>query len=330
MKYALAVVLLLVPVQDEGMKTSEILAWTARESKKKFVVDDQVMVVFGAKKVALGADTLDAARAYESALPLLRTVGLAAVPLEDGSVRLVPANAAGREQLKVYPSVGDLPKADEFCTLVVTLKHLEAREAHAALISLFNPMAIVPVDNARTILASDYASNLRKLVEIIKQIDVARVMATWRISVAILEASSGEASVPEAFKSVDLAAVTSRSAFRLIGDAFARVDIEPLKQPVGPAMVGQQFQKPPVNDVSLRFGGARPLLVEFTGSLRGEKGPTLERFTVRDDKDQSQVGPRLLETRIELRDNEWIVVGCVPGDKDGTSVVVLAKATPAK
>ncbi len=323
MKVALAAALLLVPAQDESMKVSDVVAWMTKEAKKKFVFDEGVATAYGSKKVTLAGDWLDAARAYEIGLVLLHTAGVAAVPLEDGSVRLVPAVTANREQLKVYSNAADLPKADEFCALTIQLKNLEVRQVHAALINVCTPQCVVPVDSARMIVASDYASNLRKVVEIVRQIDVAGPKTSYCVSVALLEASTGEASVPEAFKGVDLTAVANRSRFAVVGEAFARVDLDSPKAAVGPPT-----RQP--SDVALRLGGARPMLVEFTGSMRDEMGPTLERFTVRDDRDQSQAGPRLLETRVELRESQWIVVGCVPGEKEGVSLVVLAKATAAK
>ena len=322
MKTALAAMLLLAPVQDEAMKVTDVIAWMTKETKKKFAFDEVVATAYGTKRVTLTGDGLDAARAYEIGLTMLRTAGLAALPLEDGSVRLVPDATAAREQVKVYSNAADLPKADEFCTLTIQLKNVDVRQAHAALINVCRPQSIVPVESARVILATDYASNLRKVVEIVKKIDVAGAKTTYRVSVAVLDASNGEASVPEAFKTVDFSGVTNRNRFTIAGEAFARVELEPK------AVIPQPKQ--PAGDVALRFAGAHPLLVEFAGTLHGEKGPMLERFTVRDDKDQSQAGPRLLETRVELREGEWIVVGSVPGEKDGTSLVVLARAVAAK
>ena len=312
MKLALLAVVLLVPVQ-ESMTVSEIVAWTAKHAKRRLVADENSIQL--SRKLVIGAGELDAAKAYESGLSLLRTAGIAAVPLEDGSVRLVQSQAASREQLKVYTSPADLPKADEVCTLVIVLKHLETREAQMALINLFNPQSIVPVDASRSLIMSDFASNLRRAVDLLKTIDLPRPPTTWRIAIAVLAGDDGEPSVPEGFKDVDLSSV-GRRRYTVLGEASARVDVDPTAR------------KWP--DVALRLGSARPLLVEFTAGRGGEKGPILERFTVRDDKEGTQVGPRVLETRVELRDAGWSVIGSVPGDKEGTSIVILGRALPAR
>lgn len=311
MKYALLAVLL-VPAQD-SMTVGDVVAWTTKHAKRRFVADEGSIQL--ARKLMAAEVDLDAAKAYESGLALLRTAGIAAVPLEDGAVRLVMAQAASREQLKVYNASGDLPKADEFCTLVVTLKHLETREAHMALINLFTPQSIVPVDASRSLVISDFASNLRRAVELLKSIDLPRAPTTWRIAVAVLSGEGGEASVPDGFKDVDLSPV-GRSRYTVVGEASARVDVEPAAR------------KWP--DVALRLGASRPLLVEYQAGRGADKGPILERFTVRDDKEGTQVGPRLLETRVELRDGSWSLLGTVPGEKEGTSLVILGRALPVR
>jgi hypothetical protein len=173
-------------------------------------------------------------------------------------------------------------------------------------------MSIIPAEGARAIIVSDFASNIRKVVDVLKQIDVPKPTSSFRISVAVLEATTGEASVPEAFKGVDLSSV-SRNRFATLGEASTRVDIDNARAS-GPK---------PAADVALRLGS---LLAEFSTWRRGEQGPILERFTLREDKDATQIGPRLVETRVELPEGSWVVVASVPGPKDGTTLVLLAKA----
>jgi hypothetical protein len=323
----LALALLALPQEeDRAVTVTQVVEWMTKESKRTFVLDEQVATAFGPKKISAGPGALDASRAYESGCALLRAAGLAVVPLEEPSTaRIVPASAAFREALRVYASAAELPKADEFCTLIAPLRHLGVREAQAALMNLTYPQGVVPVESASSLVLSDFASNLRKLAEVLRQIDVQRVWSAFRVSVAVLEgAKDREDAVPAEFRKLDLPALTGRNRFAALGEAMARVDI-----PAGRADGLLRPGLPPVPaaaDAAMRFGGARPLLVEFAASVRGEGGPTLDRFTVRDDKEGTQAGPRLLETRVELKDGEWTLVGTVPGEKEGSVLVVLVRA----
>lgn len=322
---ALGFFLLATPQDRVTMKVEEIVDWVSKKSGLGFVYDAGIDAAARSREIEVAPGMLDPARAYETGLLLLRSAQIAAVPVRDGKrVRLVHGAIASKGPLEVFSSVEALPKADEFCTLVLSLRHLSPRELQATLINTCSfPQNCLSIEASGCLVLSDYASNLRKMAEIARQADIERGFRGYRIDVALLEGTRGdESEIPESYRSLRLVEVTGKNRFARLGEASARVDLGDLPA-AGPG------RPPAPAESALRFGGPLPVLVEFAGRIAGERGPTLERFTVRLDKDATQAGPRLLETRLELGSADWTLAGSVPTEKEGASLVVLVRAAPS-
>ncbi len=309
------------------LKASELVEWMARESGKSLVYGEELGL--RNKRLQVPAGALDPKRAYEVGVRLLKSADLAVVPGDraSGVVEIVPAPLASKKSLAVHVSPDTLPQADEFCALSVRTRHVSPRDLQAALINVVSyPQNCLSVESSGVILLSDYASNLRKLWDLAQQMDVPRAGSSHRIAVAALLGTSGaEERVPEPFRKLGLPAAVGRNRLETLGEAFTRLDAgaPPAVRPGVP---------PPAaaTDASLRISGALPILVEFAASVRIGGGAALDRFTVRLDRDQTQVGPKLLETRLEIRDDAWLLAGAVPGEKEGTTLVILVRATPER
>ncbi|MBI2931753.1 MAG: hypothetical protein HYY16_08880 [Planctomycetes bacterium] len=78
------------------------------------------------------------------------------------------------------------------------------------------------VEGARKIIVMDHASSLRKVVEIVRLLDVPRPSMACRVDVTVPEVTAGEASVPEAFRDLDLGGATGCARFVVIAEASAR------------------------------------------------------------------------------------------------------------
>src|SRR5436190_880670 len=185
--------------------------------------------------------------------------------------------------------IDNLPRANEFCTLVLHPRHVSPRTVQAVLINLVSfPQNCLSVEDSGTLVLSDYASVLRKCAEIVKEVDVLR---SFRVSIAILEGRSAkEASVPEPFGNLRLPETTGSNHFKLLGTGSAKLDRVVLVQ-----------QKPGLPGGSgknvLRIAGPPSYLVEFGGSVKAEGGPTIEGLTVSLDQEPPR---RVFEARITL------------------------------
>ncbi len=300
--------LLLGPQESPGMTAEEVLQWMTRETKLEFAHDRAIGLEN--RRIAVTPGALDPKRAYEVGLALLRSSGFAAVRKpEAGIVEIVPAPLAGKREAPVYTSAETLPKADEFCTLTIKVRHLSPRDLQAAFINLVSfPQHCLSSEASGTLILTDHASNLRRLAQLAKELDVPRPVEANRIGVAILEGSSGKDSLAATgFEGQDLEKATGKNRFVIKGEGFVRVS-----STATPAV--------------LRFPGSPVLVVEFMGRA-GPEGASLLKFTVKKDAEPPLPPEQILQTQVDLKAGGWVLVGSVPSDKEGACLVVLARAT---
>jgi hypothetical protein len=280
------------------------------------------------RKVRVSPEALEGAAAYEIAVDLLRTVDVAVAP-EPGRpdrVHLVPGPLAGKRSLAVHASVEELPRGNEFCSLVLTVRHTSARDLQAALLNLASfPQNCLSVEASGKLVLSDYASNLRKMARLVRELDRPGPPSSFRLSFALLVAQAeASAHVPDRFRSLKLAEATGKNHFALAGEALARVD-RPDARPSGGVIVPKPAE--PAAAVVLRMGGTPALGIELV--VKGGGGETLavERLALVPERDPA--GPKaaaLLETRLALPRGEWVLAGAIPGPKEGTLLVLLVRA----
>jgi hypothetical protein len=308
-----------VDLTDAGNMTAEdVVQWAAKKSGRKFLYTEDLGL--RNKRIKIPDDLLDQGDPYAVAVGLLKTTDVAVAPSESvpGAFELCPAPTAHKRSLKVQRSVDDLPRIDEFCTLVLHPRHVSPRTVQAALINLVTfPQNVLAEESSGTVIISDYASNLRRLAAIVREIDGLR---SYRLGVALLEGSpEGDASVPDRFKDLRLPDVTPCRRFVLLGEASTRLDQPSGVKGAGPAAEGR---------TALRFPGPVPAVVEFDAVIRAADAPILAPLILRGDLGNPAGEGRLLETRIELKDGAWVLAGSVPLSKEGRSLLVLLRATP--
>lgn len=130
-----------------------------------------------AKGITLKAQTDwtrdEAIFAMDSALALN---GIAMIPVSEKFVKAVLAQSApteGSELVKVEPAPGS--QAEQFITQIVELKVVKPSEI-AQLLATFSkiPNSITPFDNNNTIVLREYGSNVKRMLEVIRKVDVER------------------------------------------------------------------------------------------------------------------------------------------------------------
>jgi len=137
-----------------------------------FVVDDSVtgnVTVMSPTRISLS-------RIYGVLESVLDVKGYAAVPDGTGNlVKIVPKEDAIKRNLKVRIGAdpADVPQNDTLVTQIIPLSHAEAREVEQIVKPLLNtslPVATYPRTNS--ILITDTNSNIRHILEIIRNLDV--------------------------------------------------------------------------------------------------------------------------------------------------------------
>lgn len=308
--------------RDTGtLDAASIADWISMESGRRLFSGEDLGL--RNRKVRVTPEGLEG-DAYELGLDLLKAVDIAAVPEENDPrrVTLVPAPIAAKRGVRVYTSVDALPRANEFCSLVLATRHLSPRDLQAVLINVVTfPQNCLSMESAGKIVMSDYASNLRKLARLVEQLDVPRPAQAGRVSLALLSAAAeGTPSVPEPFRGLRLPETTGRNHFALAAEGFGRLETPP---PVVPGVRG-----PVGGGLAVRLTGDRPYVVEVDAMSFQGAGFLIERLALRSDAEGDRKASPLLQTRLLLKKGEWSVAGSVPSEKPGTSLILLVRADP--
>ncbi|TGO02475.1 general secretion pathway protein GspD [Candidatus Thiomargarita nelsonii] len=135
-------------------------------TKKTFVVDPRVK----AKVTVISNEPMNSAQVYDVFLSILSVHGFAAVP-SGAVIKIIPDNIAKSQNTPVL-SPNQSIKSDTLVTQIIQIKHISA----AQLIPLLRPLIrqqghLVASPANNTIIISDQANNVRRLLKIIRRID---------------------------------------------------------------------------------------------------------------------------------------------------------------
>jgi hypothetical protein len=305
--------------RDTGtVKAATVVEWMSAESGRRIVCGEDMGLAN--KRIRIAADGLEGGAAYELGVDLLKVVDIAAVPddVNPKSVALTPAAIAGKRDLKTYSSVEALPRVNEFCRLLITVRNGSPREIQAVLISILSfPQNCLALEGGGKLLLSDYSSSLRKIGKLVEELDTARPAQAIRVSVALVAATSDPSpSIPEPFRSLRLPESTGKNKFAVAAEGFTRLELL--------APEGGVRRAPP--GASLRVVAEQPYVVELEGATPHPTGLQVDRIALRSDAEADRKASPLLQTRLVLKKGDWTVAGSVPASKEGVSLLLLLRA----
>ena len=153
-----------------------LIETVSRITGKNFVVDPRVK---GKVTVITNSD-MDADELYETFLSILQVHGFSAVPSGANLIKVVPSNQAKQQPVPVIGEEEEKkPKrrrikrnADELITRVIRVEHVPA----AMLVPILRPLVpstgqLQAYGPSNTILISDRAANIERLIKVIKRMD---------------------------------------------------------------------------------------------------------------------------------------------------------------
>ncbi len=151
-----------------NLKEADIRALISTVSKftgKNFVIDPRVK----AKVTVVSSKTMSEREVYEVFLSVLQVHGYAAVPVGN-IIKIVPEVNAKQGPLPVVS--GRSNGTDELITKVITLDHVPA----AQLVPILRPLVpqqghLAAYNPTNTLIVTDHAANIKRLVQIIHNID---------------------------------------------------------------------------------------------------------------------------------------------------------------
>ena len=192
----------------------------ARVTGQTFIVDGRVT-----GKVSVVTDRpLSRSEYFEVFLSTLRANGLVAIPMRGGGYRVQPSEGAATQPSRVG-SKSAAPS--QFVTEVFRLRSIDATTAVETLRPLVSREGSITANrNANSLVVADYADNLRRIRELVRQIDrdsaatqiVTLDNAGAREIAAALQGLAGQGGGEGGRPPVTVAAIDSSNAIALRGD----------------------------------------------------------------------------------------------------------------
>lgn len=192
----------------------------ARVTGQTFIVDGRVT-----GKVSVVTDrSLTRSEYFEVFLSTLRANGLVAIPIRGGGYRIQPSDGAATQPTRVGTRAA---AASQFVTEVFRLRSIDATTAVETLRPLVSREGSITANrNANSLVVADYADNLRRIRDLVRQIDrdsaatqiVTLDNAGAREIASALQGLAGQSSGEGARSPVSVAAIDSSNAIALRGD----------------------------------------------------------------------------------------------------------------
>ncbi len=211
--------------QTLNVRDADIRAFVqdaARVTGQTFIVDGRVT-----GKVSVVTDRpLSRSEYFEVFLSTLRANGLVAIPMRGGGYRIQPSEGAATQPTRVGSRAAT---ASQFVTEVFRLRSIDATTAVETLRPLVSREGSITANRgANSLVVADYADNIRRMRELIRQIDresaadqiVTLDNAGAREIATALQALAGTGGGADGARTgVSVAAIESSNAIALRGDA---------------------------------------------------------------------------------------------------------------
>ena len=145
---------------------SALVALVAKVTGENFIVDPRVK----GKVTLVSGSSVPVDTLYDIFLSVLETYNFAALP-SGGFTKIIPANLVKQNPTPTITE-GELPKNEQEITYIVTLEHASVNEVLPILRPLLPPTAhIAPHAGSNTLILTDRANNIRRVVSLIERID---------------------------------------------------------------------------------------------------------------------------------------------------------------
>lgn len=242
----------------------------ARVTGQTFIVDGRVT-----GKVSVVTDRpLSRSEYFEVFLSTLRANGLVAIPMRGGGYRVQPSEGAATQPSRVG-SKSAAPS--QFVTEVFRLRSIDATTAVETLRPLVSREGSITANrNANSLVVADYADNLRRIRELVRQIDrdsaatqiVTLDNAGAREIATALQGLAGQGGGEGGRPPVSVAAIDSSNAIALRGDPTSVARFAAMaKQLDARAQSGAEIRV-----YRLEHANAETLLETVQSLIGGQKG----------------------------------------------------------
>jgi general secretion pathway protein D len=242
--------------QTLNVRDADIRAFVqdaARVTGQTFIVDGRVT-----GKVSVVTDRpLSRSEYFEVFLSTLRANGLVAIPMRGGGYRIQPADGAATQPTRVGSRAAT---PSQFVTEVFRLRSIDATTAVETLRPLVSREGSITANrNANSLVVADYADNIRRIRELVRQIDrdsaatqiVTLDNAGAREIATALQGLAGQGGGEGGRSPVSVAAIDSSNAIALRGDPTSVARFAAMaKQLDARAQSGAEIRVYPLNNAN--------------------------------------------------------------------------------
>ncbi|MEE9281090.1 MAG: type II secretion system secretin GspD [Myxococcota bacterium] len=178
-----------VKLDFQNTEITDVIAMIAELTGKNFLYDQDKV---SGRVTVISPTPVSIEEAYRVFESILHVRGLTTVPAPGGVLKIVQIREAKESAIETLPSDRAVPNRDLYITRLITLRYVKADTISNTLRPLISREAnLIAYQPTNTLIVTDAAANIRRLVTIIDQIDV----ETYREQVKVLEIQYADASV---------------------------------------------------------------------------------------------------------------------------------------
>jgi general secretion pathway protein D len=242
----------LVNLDFEDVELAVVIDTIAKLTGKNFVYDDRVR----GRVTIISPSPVPVDQAYTVFESVLQVKGFTTVEAPGGVIKVIPVRDAKETSIDTRRSGPGTPNTDRFVTRLIPLKYIDAEQISNTLKPLVSKeAALVSYAPTNTIILTDSASNIRRILSILDAIDV----ETFKEELALIRLQYADATVV----AEQLSQLFGVEVLGVGGGATGVSRVRPRPQPVVPGQPTPGGQSPD----AVRRGQVRIITDERTNSL---------------------------------------------------------------
>jgi general secretion pathway protein D len=178
----------LVQLDFNDVELSVVIDTIARLTGTNFIYDDRVR----GRVTIVSPTKIPVAQAYAVFESVLQVKGFTTVEGPGGSVKIIPLRDAKESSIDTVAAPGPTPNRDTFVTRLIPLHYIDADAITNSLKPLVSKdAAMVAYPPTNTVILTDSASNIRRVLSIIDAIDV----ESYKQELAVIKVNHADANV---------------------------------------------------------------------------------------------------------------------------------------
>ena len=176
----------LVTLDFADAELSDVIETIARATNRNFIYDDRVR----GRVTIVSPEPVPVDQAYAVFESVLQVKGFTTVTTPGGAIKVVPIREAKESSIETVRSSNRPPNRDRFVTRLIPLRYIEA----ASIVDTLKPLvskdaAMAAYAPTNTVILTESASNIRRLIAILESIDV----ETYKEELAVINIEHADA-----------------------------------------------------------------------------------------------------------------------------------------